>query len=346
MKKYWIFCLGWWFYQGHCLAADNELVILNWPDYLSQEVIEHFEKENHVKIKQLYFDSSSERNKHLFANRGKGFDITNISEHHLFNYIKMGWAMPLNVSLLPNLKHIEKSYMRFYLNQLFSVPYHWGTLGIAYRKDLVSKPVVSWEQILSPSNELKNKISAIKEGFDLTAIALKSLGYSANETNVNALYQAQQVLLNQKPFVKRYAIWFSTPTNGLLTGRETMGINYNGDAINLHKENANVEYIFPQEGCLMWIDYWVILPSSQNKVLAHKFLDYLIQPQNAAKNALNLNYATTNQTALQLLPKTYLENPLIYPNNNAIKNCEYLHAIEDIHALKSYNHILIKLLQQ
>ncbi|MEY3219078.1 MAG: hypothetical protein RIT27_435 [Pseudomonadota bacterium] len=346
MKKLYFLWVGLWFYQPYCWAADNELIILNWPDYLSKEVIEQFEKENQVTIKQLYFDSSSERNKHLFANRGKGFDITNVSEHYLLDYIKMGWAMPLDISLLPNLKHIEKRYIKYISNQLFSIPYHWGTLGIAYRKDLVNKPIVSWKQILEPSNELKNKISSIKEGFDLTAIALKSLGYSANETNEDALYQAQQILLKQKPFVKRYAIWFSTPTSGLLTGREIMGINYNGDAVSLHRENANVEYVFPREGCLMWMDYWVVLPSSQNKALAYKFLDYLIQPKNAALNSLNLNYATTNQTALQLLPKTYLENSVIYPNEKMTKNCEHLHSIDDIHALKSYNHILIKLLQQ
>jgi spermidine/putrescine transport system substrate-binding protein len=342
MKKYWIillFCpLSW--------AANDELVILNWPDYLSKEVVSNFEKQYNVTVKQFYFDSSSDRSRHLFANKGKGFDITNISEHYLSYYFKKDWIMPLDKALLPNLKHIDPQYIKYQSNQLIAIPYHRGTIGIAYRKDLVNYPITSWKQILIPSEELKNKISSIKEGFDLTGIALKMLGYSANEIDPDALNQAQEILLKQKPFVKRYAIWVSTPAHGLLTGGEWIGINYSGDAASLHKENANVEYVYPEEGCLLWVDYWVILPSSQNKEVAYKFLNYLMKPENAAQNALDLNYATTNQTALKLLPKEHLDNPMIFPNENTIRNCEYLHTSDDLNALKSYNHLLIKLLQK
>lgn len=345
MKSVWLYVLSIWFSQC-CLAKTNELIIFNWPDYLSKEVINNFEKEQNITIKQLYFDSSSDRNNHLFANKGKGFDIINVSEHYLSYYRKKGWIMPLDAALLPNLKHIDPQYLKHQSNQLIAIPYHWGTIGIAYRKDLVQYPITSWKQILNPSNELRNKIVAIKEGFDLSAIALKSLGYSANEIEPEALNKAQEILLKQKSFVKRYAIWTATSTQGLLTGREMVGINYNGDAVSMERENPNIIYVYPEEGCLLWVDYWVVLPSSQNKALAYKFLNYLMKPENAAKNSLDLNYATTNRSAMQLLPKKYLENPTIFPNKKITKNCEFLNTIDDIHALKSYNHLLIKLLQQ
>jgi spermidine/putrescine transport system substrate-binding protein len=343
MKLLWFFL---WFSQI-CWANNQELIILNWPDYLSKEIVANFEKEHQVKIKIFYFDSSSERNKRLFLNKSQSFDLINVSEHYLSPYIQMNWAMPLDRSLLPNLKHIEPRYLiKHPSNQLFAIPYFWGTLGIAYRQDLVSYPLTSWKQILSPSEELKNKISVIKEGFDLTAIALKSLGFPINEISPEALFQAQHLLLKQKSAVKRYAVWYDTPLNGLLTGSELAGIYYSGDALSMQKKNPNIAYILPKEGCFLWIDYWVVSPSSQNKLLAHKFLNYIMKPENAAQNSLEFNYATPNQTALQLLPKEHLENSIIFPPENIKRKCEFLQLPQDVNAIKSYNHLLIKLLQQ
>ena len=186
-------------------AAEKELVILNWSEYMSQDMIKSFEKKYKVKVKEVYFESDDARDRILLDTKGKGFDLILVNGAVFKGYRRQGWLQPIDARYIPNLRHIEKHWLKIFKPaEGYSVPYFWGTLGIAYRKDLVSKPITSWKQLFNPEKKLQGKILMVKSSRDLIGIGLKSLGYSANSNNKKELKEVEVLLMKHKPFVARF----------------------------------------------------------------------------------------------------------------------------------------------
>jgi spermidine/putrescine transport system substrate-binding protein len=103
-------------------------------------------------------------------------------------------------------------------------------------------------------------------------------------------------------------------------------VTYNGDAL-LLMENAGdrpISFIVPEEGTLLWCDYLVISAKSEKPELAHAFLNFLQQPEMAARNAETLYYASTNKDVGPLLSQEHLADPIIHPPAEVITRSEFL----------------------
>ena len=78
----------------------------------------------------------------------------------------------------------------------------------------------------------------------------------------------------------------------------------------------------PKEGGLLWQDTLAIPKGAPHPENAHKFLDYVLDPQAGALIAEFIQYATPNEAAKKHLPKAYLENPAIFPPASVVKASE------------------------
>jgi spermidine/putrescine transport system substrate-binding protein len=206
----------------------------------------------------------------------------------------------------------------------YAVPYLWGTLGIAYRKDAVKDAITSWKQLYQPAEYLRGKIIMIKDSRETVGMALKALGYSINSTVENELKEAEQLLRAQKPFVKAYSYVAVTEESALVTGEASMAVVYNGDAVTLHELSSDIAFVIPQEGTGLWVDYLLVMRSSQQQELAKDFINFLHEPRNAARLAQYVNYATPNIAALALLPREYLDNTAIFPPKSVLEKSEFV----------------------
>ena len=98
---------------------------------------------------------------------------------------------------------------------------------------------------------------------------------------------------------------------------------YSGDALMVQEHHEDIEYVLPEEGGNIWVDYLVVLESSKNKDLALAFINFLNEPENAAQLAEFVYYATPNKAAEKLLPAEFLEDPVIYPSKEALAKSEF-----------------------
>ncbi len=305
-------------------APPTELVWLTWSDYTDPTLISEFEQRYHAKVRQVYFDADDMRNEMLLARDGAGYDVACINGPSLTLYNKRGWLAPLTAAEVPNLKHIDPRWLNaFSVAEGYAVPYLWGTIGIAYRKDLVPEPITTWRQFFHPSEALRGRVLALKEMRETLGMALKSLGYSSYSTNPEELAEAEQLLLAQKPFVKSYSYVPLTEESPLVTGEVWVTMAFSGDGITLHGLNPNIVYVLPEEGSNTWVDYLAVLKSSKHKSLAMRFIDFLNEPRNAARLAQYLNYPTPNRSAEKLLPTSFLNNPIIYPPRKTLEKSEF-----------------------
>ncbi len=61
------------------------------------------------------------------------------------------------------------------------------------------------------------------------------------------------------------------------------------------------------------MDSLAIPAGAKNVDAAHKMIDFLLRPENAAKIALEIGYPTPVKTAHDLLPKEFANDPSIFP---------------------------------
>ena len=304
-------------------AAEKELTILNWSEYISADMLKSFEKKYKVKVKEVYFESDDARDQILLETKGKGFDLILVNGSIFKSYKHHGWLQPIDSKSIPNLRHIEKRWLEIFKPAVgYSVPYFWGTLGIAYRKDMVSKPITSWKQIFVPEKELQGKVLMVKSSRDLIGMGLKSLGYSTNSESKKELAEVEALLMKHRPYVARFGYISLEKNSSLVTGEIVAATVYGGDALNVAEHNKNITYVIPEEGGHIWVDYFALSSSATNKPLAMNFLNFINQPRWAAKNAEEMYFATPNKSAKKHLSKEHLNNPVIYPSKTLLQKSE------------------------
>lgn len=307
-------------------AAEKkaELVILNWSEYIDPELVTAFEEQYGVIVRHVYFESDDDRDQILLQTAGNGFDLIMANGAGIGIYRKRGWLQPIDLEKIPNIKFIEKYWLNSFEPAIgYGVPYFWGTLGIAYRKDLVSEPISSWKQLFNPPKELHGKILMVKSSKDVIGMALKSLGYSANSENNEELRQAEKLLLKFKTYIHRYGYVALDETSSLVKGDIVAATVYGGDALNVAEFNENIIYVLPEEGGNIWADFFTISAASKQPELAAAFINFINEPQRAAKNAEEMYLATPNAGAKKLLSNDILSNNVIYPDEKKLSRSEF-----------------------
>ncbi|MFH7319719.1 spermidine/putrescine ABC transporter substrate-binding protein [Desulfurivibrio sp. D14AmB] len=308
------------------LAAEpqRELILLNWSDYLDPDLVKRFEAAHNAKLTQVLYASDEQRTEQLLETDGRGYDLILTSGIDLGVYVRRGWVAPLEVERLPNLKHMSPRWRRVFPDaERYAVPYFWGTLGIAYRRDLVDTPVTSWRQLFEPAAELRGKIAMLSSPRDVVAAALKALGFSVNSEDREALERVRGVLRAQRPHVHSYLYISMDEESSLVKGEVVAAMAYNGDALMLAQHNENIVYVLPEEGSVIWVDYLVVARHAKNPALAHAFLNFINEPENAAQMANFVYYATPNLAAEKLLDPEFLADRTIYPDESSLLHSEF-----------------------
>lgn len=184
----------------------------------------------------------------------------------------------------------------------------------------------------------------IKQGRDVIGMALKSLGYSQNSEDAAALTQAQQLLLEQKPYVKAYSYVAITERSALVSGEVAAAMVFNGDAVTLMKLDSKIEFIVPSEGTNLGVDYFTITQSSPHKTLAKAFINFINEPENAARIAKFVNYPTPNKAAEKLLAPAHRLSTIIYPDALTLERSEFFAELSPV-VVRRRNEIFQRLLQ-
>jgi len=305
-------------------AEPRELVLLNWSEYLDPDLVEKFEQQCNATLREVYYESDDLRDDMMLETSGKGYDLALVNGISVDVYRKRGWLSPVSEAQIPNLKHIDSRWLAAFPGlEGYAVPYFWGTMGIAYRRDLVPAPLTSWMDIMRPAESLRGRIGMVENSRDALGMALKALGYSANSTDSSQIKAAEQLLLAQKPYVKTYAYIALNEESALVTGDVIATMIYSGDALMVQEHHEEIDYVVPSEGGNIWVDYLVVLEHSKNKELANAFLNFINEPENAAQLAEFVYYATPNKGAEKLLPAEFLEDPVIYPSEAVLGKSEF-----------------------
>ncbi|SDW87477.1 ABC transporter substrate-binding protein [Paenibacillus sp. PDC88] len=292
-------------------SSGNTLTIYNWGDYIDPELITEFEEESGLKVIYQTFDSN-EAMMTKIQQGGTTYDIAIPSEYAISKMKEDDLLLPLDHSQIPNLQYIDERFMdlSFDPGNEYSIPYFWGTVGIVFNPELTDLTFKSWDDLWDPS--LRNQILLLDGAREVIGMGLNSLHYSLNDTNEDHLQEALAKLSTLTPNVKAIV---GDEIKMLLAGEEAaVGLVWSGDASEIMSENEKLDYVVPQEGSNLWFDNMVIPKTASNIEGAHQFINFILDPENGARNAEYVGYSTPNAAALELLPEDISGDERFYPD--------------------------------
>ncbi|MWC27046.1 ABC transporter substrate-binding protein [Paenibacillus sp. MMS18-CY102] len=301
-------------------GGSNTLTIYNWGDYIDPDLVAEFEKESGLKVIYQTFDSN-EAMMTKIEQGGTTFDVSVPSEYAISKMKEEGLLLPIDHSKLPNLKHIDSQFLGlpFDPGNAYSIPYFWGTVGIIYNPDMLDGwQLKSWNDLWD--SRLRNQILLVDGAREVMGFGLNSLHYSLNDTGEEHLQEAKRKLQALTPNVKAIV---GDEIKMLIANEEAaVGVVWSGDASEIMDENDKLDYVVPEEGSNLWFDNMVIPKTARNIEGAYAFMDFMLDPEHAARNAEYVGYSTPNKDALALLPEEIAGDERFYPSPELTEKLE------------------------
>lgn len=326
-------------------ASAEEIRVYNWSDYIDEEILTEFTKETGIKVVYDTFDTNELLETKLLTG-STGYDVVVPTATFLNRQIKAGVFQKLDKAKLPNLKNmwpeIQERVARYDPGNEYAVTYMWGTTGIGYnvtkiKEVLPNAPVNSWGLVYDPENAKaleKCGIMVLDSAEDLLPSVMNYIGISPPDfIKVEDVQKAGEHLAKLRTSIRKFHSdeW----KNALADGDICAAVGYSGDVLQVagRAEEAGkgveIQYVIPKEGAQLWFDMLAIPADAPNAAGAHKFIDYLMRPEVAAKATNFVQYANANLASQQFIDKEVLENPAVYPDPDTLKRLYTVSTIED-----------------
>lgn len=301
-------------------SGKGTITVYNWGEYIDPELIKQFEEESGIKVIYETFDSN-EGMMSKIEQGGTAYDISVPSEYMIEMMKEKNLLLPIDYSKIPNIKHIDPYFLdlAFDPSNEYSVPYFWGTVGIAFNPTLLEgQTFESWDDLWDPS--LKQRVILVDSARETIGMGLNSLGYSLNSTDLNELRKATDKLKTLSPNVK--AVIGDEVTQLMINNEAAVSLTWSGQAADMMYENEEIDYVVPEEGSNLWFDNIVIPKTAKNIDGAHAFINFMLDPEVAAQNADYVGYSTPNLTALDLMDPEVVEDERFYPDEETRSHLE------------------------
>jgi spermidine/putrescine-binding protein len=307
--------------NDHRPFAGQRLYVFNWSDYLDPALIDEFEQRTGATVVYNKYSSEAELEAKLVAG-GAGYDVVVPSDRSLTPLIAKGLLQPLDATRLPHAAEIDPQFLHTPADpeNRYSVPYFWGTLAVGVRTDHVVQDVDSFAPLFD--ERYRGRITLLDDAENVVAMAMLHLRRPLNSTEDFDLDAARELLLAQRPLVQAYTS--DAFKEKLIKGESWLALGWSGDLLQAAAEEPAIKVVVPSSGTMLWLDSMAIPTTAQNARLAHAFIDFLLEPEIAARNAAHVRYATPNAGARRLLPQEMRADKAVYPSEECLRRCEWL----------------------
>ena len=285
---------------GEKKEEDNkELVLYTWEGLFPQEVLTDFEDETGIRIISSNFDSNETMLEKVQQSDGKDYDLVIGDDYIIEQIVNNGLAKELDKEKLKNYDNINPLYQsQFYdPENKYTIPHGAGIPLIVYDPEQVDFEIQGYEDLWNPA--LEDKIATIASYRAVEGMVLLTMGKSMNEEDPAVIKEAGEKLKELAPNIRM--IQDTNTQNALLNGEASVGILYTSQVIAALAENPDLKVVYPKEGLGFGIMNFFIPKNAPDTEEAYAFLDYILEPEVAAKCFDFVGYYCTNKAADELV---------------------------------------------
>jgi spermidine/putrescine transport system substrate-binding protein len=331
-------------------STQKTMNFSNWPLYIDEAevkrngkkvtvnpTLEKFQKETGIKVD--YVADVNDNNEFFGIVRNQladcqptGRDIFVLTDYMAARMVDLGWIQKLEKSKVPNVEANLVSSLKspsWDKNRDYSAPWQSGLTGIAYNAKLTGE-VKSFEELLTRP-DLKGKVTLLSEMHDTMLFMLLIDGADPDDFTDDEFAAATERLKKAVDSGQIRAFTGNEYAQDLAKGNVVACEAWSGDVIQLQFENPDIKFVAPEEGLSIWSDNMLVPNKATHKANAEALMNYYYEPQVAAELAAWVNYicpVSGAQDAMTKIDPELAENPLIFPDDELLKNTYAMKALD------------------
>ncbi len=313
---------------------EDQLSFLNWQDYIDPTILTDFTKESGLSVTYETYASNDELAQRLnladvARRRGReatSFDLIVPSDNLLDQLRTLDQLQQLDDGIVTSLDNLQPAFRAepFDPGNRFSVPWATGTTGIGYDATVFDEPP-DWDVFLDEA--YAGQMTILDEMRDAFALALFSLGEDPNATDPAVVDGAADRLIEMKGVISGFDS--ATYLDRLADGELVCAHAYSTDVLQAQERNPDLAYVVPAGGGLRWIDSLCIPVNAPNPQAANTFIEFYLQPEISATNAIASKVDTGNEAAQAFIPPEILEDPAIYPTAADVERLVFTQPLDE-----------------
>lgn len=311
------------------IAGENILNVYTWSGVIPEFAIQQFERETGIKVNFSTYDSNEIMYAKLKATKDVGYDIIEPSSYYVDRMRRQNMLEKIDKTKLSHFDNLDPTFLKQKYDPTndYSIPFIWGTTGIFVNREYypLSHSLTRWADLWD--KKFENQLMLLDDSREVFSVALLALGYSINDMNPAHIKQAYLKLKTLLPNTK---VFKSDGVIAILIDEDaTIGMAWNGDLYKAKKENSHLDFIYPKDGFVIWVDNFAIAKNAPHRENAYKFINFMLRADVAKEVSLNNNYPTPNLAAQKLLPEDIRHNATIYPSHEVLNRGQFQTDMDD-----------------
>jgi spermidine/putrescine transport system substrate-binding protein len=308
----------------HPKVAIGDWTFSNWPLYIDKKVLKSFDKQfgGHVKYIEDINDNDEFYGKvrqQLQAGRSIGRDIVTLTDYMVSKWVRNRYVQPFDkknipnfyANLVDNLKGIPYDPKR-----LMTAPWQSGATGIGYNPKNTGRELKSINDLFDPA--FKGRVTMLSEPYDSAMSVLLTMGVDPTHAKLDQILTAIEKISKANDAGQFRRFTGNDYATDLTKGNVWVALAYSGDLVQLQSDNPDLKFVYPEEGAMTFTDNMMIPQKAEHVYAAETMINYVYEPEVAAKIALYVNYLSPVKGVKEIVEKTdpdLANNPLVFPSD-------------------------------
>ena len=306
---------------SHPKEPIGDWTFSNWPLYMDKKLLKAFDKKYGGKVRYLEdindnYEFFGKVRQQLENGQPIGRDLVVLTDYMVSRWIRNGYAEPIDKKNVPNAKNVvdNLAHINYDPERKYSLPYQSGATGVGYNIKKTGRELNSVKDLFDP--KFKGRVTLLSEPYDSASTVLLGDGVDCSKATLDQLLGAIDKIdkANKAGQFRRFT--GNDYTTDLAKGNVWVSLAYSGDLVQLQSDNPDLRFTYFEEGNVAFNDNLLMPAHVEHPYAAETMMNYLYDPEVAAKLAAYVNYISPVKGAKEVLEKTdpdIANNELIFP---------------------------------
>jgi spermidine/putrescine transport system substrate-binding protein len=308
----------------HPKVAIGNWTFSNWPLYIDKKVLKEFDKQfgGHVKYVEDINDNDEFLGKvrqQLQASQPIGRDIVTLTDFMAVKWVRNRYVEPLDKKNIPNVvKYLVDNLksVPYDKKRDFTVPWQSGAVGLGYNPKKTGRELNSVNDLFDPA--FKGRVTMLSEPYDSASTVLLGEGVDPTTAKIDQILTAIEKISQANDAGQFRRFTGNDYSTDLTKGNIWVALAYSGDLVQLQSDNPDLKFVYPDEGAMAFTDNMMIPAKAEHIYAAETMMNYVYEPEVAAKIAIYVNYLSPVKGVQEIVEKEDPElanNPLVFPSD-------------------------------